>query len=636
MSGNNGGQRRDDESRPLLPTSTMSSGQSTVRASNTQLGPQQQDNNNGSSSDGGRSSNNPSPIPGAIPLQTTRPIQSILKKAPVTIPSVKPPGKKMPNRTTKTNKKLVLFPSANTAVQTSQGSLNQAQIEQALEEEVRQSKDSLDGPLLGQPRSGITGDNDDDALSEYASEYADDDLFSSSTVALDLHRLDPGASSYTAYNTRMNMSGHSAIKPKSTLPRVTAYCTSSSYKMDKILMWLRSSEMRDGCGVESVRRVDECIWLPYTPPVSIFETLSGGGGGGINGSAGGGVSRRFRQGQSAQSYHNHQQQKRVRQRDKINNLTFGNQYESADSRSQGYGDYYQQQQQQQQNHSYSSQQQQQQQQQQEQNGRPGQAEVFIFEYGVVVLWNLTLPQEQHFLSLLHPFEEEKLRPEDVEVEEFRFVYRDVGTAKIYNDVITLRTPQDVNLETIDEEGVALSSGNSLPSVAKYNHQSQDSWMKLTLSHAIAQSVKLTLYEGRIEDTIESTKDIPAIMSVTGRVPMSRSNITKKIGHLFVMRINVNLVSPILDTPELFWSLPNLEPLYAAARTYLEISQRVDLLNQRVGVLSDLLEMLKDHLNSMHGEYLEWIIIWLIAIEILIGIITILFDFFSLYGGGKHD
>jgi uncharacterized Rmd1/YagE family protein len=67
-----------------------------------------------------------------------------------------------------------------------------------------------------------------------------------------------------------------------------------------------------------------------------------------------------------------------------------------------------------------------------------------------------------------------------------------------------------------------------------------------------------------------------------------------------MRINVNLVSNILDTPEIFWSEPALEPLYSAIRGYLEISQRVELLNQRVQVISDLLDMLKDHLNSSHG------------------------------------
>ena len=85
-----------------------------------------------------------------------------------------------------------------------------------------------------------------------------------------------------------------------------------------------------------------------------------------------------------------------------------------------------------------------------------------------------------------------------------------------------------------------------------------------------------------------------------------------------MRINVNLVSNVLDTPEIFWSEPAFEPLYMAIRGYLEISQRVDVLNQRVGVISDLLAMLKDNLTSTHGEQLEWIVIFLISFEIVIG------------------
>lgn len=69
-------------------------------------------------------------------------------------------------------------------------------------------------------------------------------------------------------------------------------------------------------------------------------------------------------------------------------------------------------------------------------------------------------------------------------------------------------------------------------------------VKLFLS-LVAQSVKLTLFEGRIEETIETTKHIPVVMSKTGKIPMSRTAIIKKIGQLFVMRININLVSPIL-------------------------------------------------------------------------------------------
>ncbi|KAI8593263.1 hypothetical protein BDZ88DRAFT_474291 [Geranomyces variabilis] len=224
-------------------------------------------------------------------------------------------------------------------------------------------------------------------------------------------------------------------------------------------------------------------------------------------------------------------------------------------------------------------------------------ECLFFAYGVVVMWGLSEQEERIVLKELEPFEEEKLAADDVELEEFVFHYNAYYQPRIYNDIITLKNP------------------------ANY-------MIKLTISHAIAQTVKLALFEGLIEETIESTKHVPQILAETGNIHMTRKSVNKKIGQLFIMRINVNLVSNVLDVPEIFWSEPALEPLYNAIRGYLEITQRVDLLNQRVSVISDLLDMLKEHQTSSHGEQLEWIVIILIAFEIVIGIVTISFDLSS--------
>lgn len=44
--------------------------------------------------------------------------------------------------------------------------------------------------------------------------------------------------------------------------------------------------------------------------------------------------------------------------------------------------------------------------------------------------------------------------------------------------------------------------------------------KLSLSHALAQSVKISLFEELISSTIEQTKDIPRILSETGKIGVS--------------------------------------------------------------------------------------------------------------------
>ena len=84
-------------------------------------------------------------------------------------------------------------------------------------------------------------------------------------------------------------------------------------------------------------------------------------------------------------------------------------------------------------------------------------------------------------------------------------------------------------------------------------------------------------------------------------------------------MNVNLISNVLDTPELFWSEPELEGLYNAIRGYLEISQRAKLLNTRADVISDLLDMLTEHLNGSEMAWITVIIIILIIIACTIAV-----------------
>jgi len=201
-------------------------------------------------------------------------------------------------------------------------------------------------------------------------------------------------------------------------------------------------------------------------------------------------------------------------------------------------------------------------------------------------------QERRLLSSLKRFEVEKLSPEDTEMEDLNYYY--ANYSRIYNDVITLR------------------KGSSYMT-------------KLSLSHALSQSVKISLFEKLISNTIEETKDIPELISETGKIGMPHNEIMQQIGQLFLLRTNINSVGSVLDSPEVFWSFPDLQPLYDAARSYLEIPQRINLLNTRVEVLQDMLQLLKDSVSSKHAERLEQIVIALIGIEIVLGIVTILVD-----------
>ncbi|RDW59652.1 putative RMD1 [Coleophoma cylindrospora] len=222
-------------------------------------------------------------------------------------------------------------------------------------------------------------------------------------------------------------------------------------------------------------------------------------------------------------------------------------------------------------------------------------EVFLFDYGVVVIWGMSPKDEQRFLKEIAKFESEKLAPDDVETECFNFYYTREYQARIYNDFITLRE--------------------------KNNYMT-----KLAISHALAQST--SLFEELVDNTIETCKDIPTQIATTGKIALTSKEINMQIGELFILRINIHLNGSVLDTPELFWVEPQLEPVYQAVRSYMEMDQRVRLLTERLDVIGDLLSVLKDQLSHGHGEKLEWIVIVLIAAEILVAAINIVVDLYA--------
>jgi uncharacterized Rmd1/YagE family protein len=208
-------------------------------------------------------------------------------------------------------------------------------------------------------------------------------------------------------------------------------------------------------------------------------------------------------------------------------------------------------------------------------------DVFLFPFGTAIFWGLEDTEEADFLKYLRPFEISPLA--HLEFDELSFT---TGTTlRISKDEITLPFPSAHN--------------------------------KLAVSYSIAQSVKLTVFETTVRSTIEKTKHLPEEIVRRGKVVLSRSEIAKTIGQLFLERSSINLHTDILDTPEIFWEYPENEPPYRMVANYLDIQTRVDVLNKRLNIVKELLEMLSTELNHRHSSRLEWIIIVLIFFEIIL-------------------
>lgn len=214
------------------------------------------------------------------------------------------------------------------------------------------------------------------------------------------------------------------------------------------------------------------------------------------------------------------------------------------------------------------------------------AELVILPYGVLVMYNMSASEERSVLNDVvssgclrgGP----SLGAEGEETEAFHFCYDpSVPAPRIFNDFFTFRAS---------------------------NHL-----LKLSLAHAIAQSTKLSVFEESMQQTLELTSHIPKELASSGELKLKRREALRLTGRLFKLRVDVNLTSNVLDTPELFWSEASLKALYDAIREYLEIDQRVENLNERLAVGNDLLEVIHDHLGSQSMNQITWIIIILIVV-----------------------
>mmetsp|Transcript_6278 Transcript_6278/g.9476 ORF Transcript_6278/g.9476 Transcript_6278/m.9476 type:complete len:422 (-) Transcript_6278:44-1309(-) len=220
-------------------------------------------------------------------------------------------------------------------------------------------------------------------------------------------------------------------------------------------------------------------------------------------------------------------------------------------------------------------------------------EVYIFEFGVLVFWGFSVGEEKYLLDLAKDFSKRGvITGKEFESGEDDMAYvtdTDSSRLKIANDVITF-------------------PGES------------SSKQRLSVSYAIAQSSVVSIFEFRIERKVAEYKFIPETLANVGKIDMSTRRIGMMIGDIFVIRHDLNLHTDILDTPDYFWEEDRYEQDYEKVMKYLEMDSRVEVINKRLDMLKELLDVLHQQMENAHSTKLEWIIIWLIVLEVVIQIV----------------
>jgi uncharacterized Rmd1/YagE family protein len=218
-----------------------------------------------------------------------------------------------------------------------------------------------------------------------------------------------------------------------------------------------------------------------------------------------------------------------------------------------------------------------------------EGDIFVFRYGCAVLWNISAEKEKIFLDILQKYAHNSINPV---FEEFHYSF--AIKPRFFQDKITLAKTRSHALQM------------------------------LAVSYGLSQTIKLSAFEARIDNTIEMTKNIPEELAHRGKISLARKEISKRIGELFIERTSVNLHSDILDAPVFIWDHPEYESLYTMTINDLELHARTAVLNRRLDIVKELFEMMRDELNNRHSTMLESIIVLLIMIEVFLTLIVHVF------------
>eukprot|EP00057_Strongylocentrotus_purpuratus_P013906 XP_011668380.1 PREDICTED: required for meiotic nuclear division protein 1 homolog [Strongylocentrotus purpuratus] len=216
-------------------------------------------------------------------------------------------------------------------------------------------------------------------------------------------------------------------------------------------------------------------------------------------------------------------------------------------------------------------------------------EMFFFREGSVVFWNVPDPEIKLVMRIIsrHQHQPYEIALVNWENEQMTFGYHDQATSLVKGDIL-LDSARPTNETALE---------------------------KFAFANAMALSVKLAIWEYSLDQFVSSIENIPDNMKLGKGVKLSREEVMKKTGELFGLRHRINLSSDLLISPDFYWDREELELVYNKMCQFLSISRRTNVMNEKLNHCTELVDLMRSHLEEKHTHRLEWMIIILIMVEV---------------------
>jgi uncharacterized Rmd1/YagE family protein len=207
----------------------------------------------------------------------------------------------------------------------------------------------------------------------------------------------------------------------------------------------------------------------------------------------------------------------------------------------------------------------------------------VTSFGAVVFWPYEQASASAFLSELEPF----IAPH--------------SAVSRVSDEVEIVTNADESEVLFDE--IRLDSEPSFDQIG-------------IISLFLAQSVALNYLEIEVDKALDRIEKQIIGFRKSGRLAISNKSAFKNIGFAMDIRHRVLTGLSLFDKPEAAWESEDIEALYDALYIHFDIEDRHRTISRKLTFISDNTSFLYEFLSTRKSHQLEWIIIILIAIEIV--------------------
>jgi len=133
--------------------------------------------------------------------------------------------------------------------------------------------------------------------------------------------------------------------------------------------------------------------------------------------------------------------------------------------------------------------------------------------------------------------------------------------------------------------------------------------------ALGKSVALAQYEADVALTFDHIEPIAAQLEQTGRGGRDMRLLLRHIGRALRDEHKMVARAEVIDRPEILWEHPELEQLYLRLEDEFELTERAEILDGKLELISRTVRTTLDLLHAQRGLRVEWYIVGLIVFEI---------------------